>query len=307
MKREHKSRPGPSSRSKTSRPARGGRGPGLARPGAPRHPKPRRALRVTPSTTPAPAVEDGKIRINRFLAASGICSRRTADQYVAGGRVAVNGKVVRELGLRIDPKADDVRVDGVQIERERPVYVLFNKPEGVICTNARQEHRQRVIDFLPHVRGRVYTVGRLDADSEGLILLTNDGDFALKMMHPRYGVPKTYAVMLRGSLGKEDLEKARGGVWLSEGKTSNFQMHVEHRDRDKTYLKVTIREGKNREVRRVFAKLGFPVTSLKRIRIGRLTLHGLSGGKSRFLTRAEVEELLSDAMSETLPREEANS
>lgn len=273
----------------------------------PRREKPRRALRVTPSSAPAPAVEDGKVRINRFLASAGICSRRTADQYVAGGRVAVNGKVVRELGLRIDPDSDDVRVDGVKIEPERPVYVLFNKPKGVICTNASKEHRRRVIDFLPHVRGRVYTVGRLDADSEGLILLTNDGDFALKMMHPRYGVPKTYSVVVKGALGKDDLEKARGGVWLSEGKTGNFLLHVDHRDRDKTYLKVTIREGKNREVRRVFAKIGFPVQSLKRIRIGRLTLHGLSQGESRFLNRPEVEELLGDAMAELTQHEESNS
>jgi|SoiMethySBSTD1v2_1073268.scaffolds.fasta_scaffold471156_2 pseudouridine synthase len=266
-------------------------------------PKARPRPGAPPRRPPAEDGGDGRVRINRFLASAGLCSRRAADGYVKGGRVSINGKVVREVGVRIDPTSDEVRVDGVVLEREKPVYVLFNKPKGVICTSARQEHRKRVIDYLPHVRGRVYTVGRLDAESEGLILLTNDGDFALRMMHPRYGVPKTYAVLIRGALTKEGLEKARGGVWLSEGKTGAFRMQIEHKDRDKTYLKVTIREGKNREVRRVFAKIGHTVLTLKRVRIGGLSLHGLSEGESRFLSRHEVDGLLAGARIE--PKEES--
>jgi 23S rRNA pseudouridine2605 synthase len=235
---------------------------------------------------------DGKVRLNRFLAMAGICSRRAADEWIAGGRVEVNGRRALELGLRVDPQHDEVLVDGEPVRREKPVYVLFNKPPGVVCTNARHEQKRRVIDYLPEVRGRLYTVGRLDLDSEGLILLTNDGDFAQRLTHPRYGVPKIYAVLVRGRIGPEQLHKARGGVWLSEGPTTGMQIKIERTGRDRTYMKVMLREGKNREIRRVFAKLGFPVLELKRIRIGELTLHGLSAGQWRFLQLHEVQQLL---------------
>ena len=261
--------------------------------------RPARAIRVTPEPS-EPIATDGKMRLNRYLASAGVCSRRAADDLIAGGRVTVNGQHVRELGVRVDPKEDDVRVDGVRVDLEKPVYVLFNKPAGVLCTNAQNEPRRRVIDFLPHVRGRIYTVGRLDAESEGLILLTNDGGFAQRLAHPRYGVPKVYAVLVRGAVTKEHAEKARGGVWLAEGRTGGARIAIESRGRDRTYLRVTIREGKNRELRRVFARLGYPVISLKRIRIGDLSLHGLGEGKSRFLTRDEVDGLLAKAQQEDL-------
>jgi pseudouridine synthase len=135
-------------------------------------------------------------------------------------------------------------------------------------------------------------------DSEGLIVLTNDGDFALQMTHPRYGVPKTYAVVLRGSVDAPALKKARGGVWLAEGPTTGMQIKVERRGPDRTFLKVVLREGRNREIRRVFAKLGHPVLSLKRVRIGELTLHGLGEGEHRFLGLGEVRELLAAARRE---------
>ncbi|MBL8724858.1 MAG: rRNA pseudouridine synthase [Planctomycetes bacterium] len=231
------------------------------------------------------------MRLNHFLAMAGVCSRRAADGLIAGGRVEVNGELVRELGVRVDPQHDDVRCDGSRVQPEKPVYVLLNKPAGVVCTNARHEQKQRVIDLLPTVRGRLFTVGRLDADSEGLLLVTNDGNFALEMTHPRYGVPKLYAVLVRGHLTQEHLQKARGGVWLAEGPTAGMDVHVERSGRDRTYLKVTLREGKNREIRRVFAKLGYPVETLKRIRIGDLNLHRLSVGEWRFLQAHEVTRL----------------
>ncbi|MCA8955583.1 MAG: rRNA pseudouridine synthase [Planctomycetes bacterium] len=248
-----------------------------------------KALRVTP--LPGAVESDGKLRLNRFLATAGVCSRRAADELIGSGRVTVNGTSVRELGVRVDPARDDVQVDGQKVEPERKVYVLFNKPKGVVCTNARNEQRPRAIDFLEQVRGRIYTIGRLDADSEGLILLTNDGDFAQEMAHPSFGVPKTYAILVRGSVDDRALTKARGGVWLSDGRTSGASIHVERRGRDKTYLKVIIREGKNRELRRVFAKLGFPVLTLKRVRIGPLNLHRLREGAHRFLKPTEITEL----------------
>jgi len=248
-------------------------------------------LVVTPATAPGAGTADGKVRLNQFLAMSGVCSRRAADGLIAGGRVEVNGELVRELGVRVDPKHDDVRFDGNRIQPERPVYVLFNKPAGVVCTNAKNEQKKRVIDFLPDVRGRLFTVGRLDLDSEGLILLTNDGSFALAMTHPRYGVPKLYAVLVKGRIEQKDVHKARGGVWLAEGPTTGMQIKVERTGKDRTYMKVTLREGKNREIRRVFARLGYPVISLKRIRIGDLNLHGLSAGEWRFLQLHEVQKL----------------
>ena len=252
---------------------------------------------VTPSTPPGTGVGDGKVRLNHFLAMSGVCSRRAADELIKSGRVEVNGQLANELGVRIDPVQDEVRFDGSRVQPERPTYVLFNKPKNVVCTSARHEQKKRVIDFLPTVKGRLFTVGRLDLDSEGLILLTNDGSFALEMTHPRFGVPKLYSVVLRGHAQQSDLEKAKGKVWLSEGPTAGMNLKVEHAGKDKTFLKVTLREGKNREIRRVFAKLGFPVHELKRIRIGDLNLHGLSPGEWRFLQRHEIDALRTLARS----------
>ncbi len=252
--------------------------------------------------TPAKGVEtpnDGKVRLNHFLAMAGVCSRRAADGLIAGGRITVNGELVRELGTRVDPTSDDVRFDEARVQPERPTYVLFNKPKGVVCTNARHEQKKRVIDFLPEVRGRLFTVGRLDLDSEGLILLTNDGAFAQEMTHPRYGVPKVYSVQVRGRVEEAKLTKARSGVWLAEGPTAGMQVKVERLAKDRTYLKVTLREGKNREIRRVFAKLGYPVIELKRIRIGELSLHGLREAAWRFVQLDEVQRLREIARQET--------
>ena len=241
---------------------------------------------------------DGKVRLNHFLAKAGLCSRRNADKLIATGRVEVNGEVVTELGVRVDPIDDDIRFDGSRLQPEKSVYVLLNKPKGVVCTNAAHEQKKRVVDLLPTIRGRVFTVGRLDMDSEGLLLVTNDGAFAQEMTHPRYGVAKLYTVIVRGRLEDSHLDKARGGVWLAEGPTGGMQLKVDRMTKDRTFLKVTLREGKNREIRRVFAKLGYPVASLKRVRIGSLTLHGLGDGDWRFLQLGEVARLRDLARSE---------
>jgi len=269
---------------RSSRPAAGGRRPAAAK-------SKRAPIRVTPESGAAGA-DDGLVRINRFLASTGLASRRAAVEMVEAGRVTVNGETVTELGTRVDPVKDDVRVDDQRLKQEPPVYILFNKPKGVVCTNARQEQRPRVVDHLPNVRGRVYTVGRLDAESEGLILVTNDGEFAQRIAHPRYELAKTYAVLIRGKVDDAELQKARGGVWLAEGKTSGARILVERRGRDRTYLKVSLKEGRNREIRRIFARLGYPVLSLKRVRIGQLTLHGLGAGRYRFLRPEEVTALV---------------
>jgi pseudouridine synthase len=283
-----------------ARSARGPAKPPRPRPqrGAGKAPAGRRrsaGISVGPSNVlgaPAEGVAgDGKVRLNHFLAMSGVCSRRAADEQFRGGRIEINGEPVTELGVRVDPQQDDVRYDGSRVMPERPVYVLINKPKGVVCTNARHEQKKRVIDLLPTIRGRIFTVGRLDLESEGLLLVTNDGSFAQEMTHPRFGVPKLYAVLVRGRVEDGVLDKARGGVWLSEGPTGGMQLKIERMTKERTYLKVTLREGKNREIRRVFAKLGHPVITLKRIRIGGLNLHGLGDGEWRFLQQHEVEEL----------------
>lgn len=235
-------------------------------------------------------------RLNKVLASSGVGSRRQCDAMIEAGVVFVDGKRVADLGRRVDPRTQLIEVDGQKITIESKAYFLLNKPLGVICTNADQERRTRAIDLIqePGV-GRLYTVGRLDADSEGIVLLTNDGELTNKLTHPRYGVPKTYVVKVAGRIKPEALEKAQRGVYLAEGKTGAMKIKVERRASKFTLMLVTIREGKNRELRRVFARLGFAVIDLKRIRIGPLSIGHLARGRYRRLTREEVKGLMDSA------------
>jgi 23S rRNA pseudouridine2605 synthase len=235
------------------------------------------------------------VRLNKLLADCGIASRRRADELITGGRVWIDGEMCTELGRRVDPDEHKVEVDGVVLKRGGAPkrYYLLNKPSGVICTNERREARTRAIDLITdRDKGRIYTVGRLDEDTEGLILLTSDGDFAHHIMHPRFEVPKTYLVKLKGRIADEDLQKVREGVYLADGKTGGARVLVRRRSPVDSILWVTISEGKNREVRRVFARLGHAVVQLRRIRIGSLTDRGLKTGRWRVLTRGEVREML---------------
>ena len=238
------------------------------------------------------ASDQGLVRLNAWLARCGVASRRKSDELIAAGRIQVEGKVVRSMGHKIDPLRDVVKVDGEVLRPERPTYVLLNKPKSVVCTNSPNEQKLRAIDLLTGVKGRLFTVGRLDADSEGLLILTNDGAFADRMTHPRYEVAKTYQVVVRGRIEKAKLDKVKGGVWLSEGRVEGFQIRVKKRGKERTILEVTIREGRNREIRRVFARVGHPVLRLTRIRMGNLTLRGVSSGKWRFLKPQEITGLL---------------
>jgi 23S rRNA pseudouridine2605 synthase len=232
-------------------------------------------LVVTPAGAPAPACKDGKVRLNHFLAMCGVCSRRAADGFIRGGRVEVNGELVHRARHARRSAAGRRAVRRQPCAARAPDLRAVQQAEGRRL-HQRQARAEEARHRLPaEVRGRLFTVGRLDLDSEGLILLTNDGSFALEMTHPRYGVPKLYAVLVRGRVEQQDLDKARGGVWLAEGPTTGMNVRVERTGKDRTYLKVTLREGKNREIRRVFAKLGYPVIDLKRVRIGDLNLHGL--------------------------------
>ena len=240
------------------------------------------------------------VRLNKFLADQGVASRRASDELIAKGKVTVDGDIVTELGTKIDPRTQVVEVGGVHYSPLQDIegkgarrYYVLNKPSGVVCTNERRETRPRAVDLITDARkGRIYTVGRLDDDSTGLILLTSDGEFAERIAHPRYGVSKTYLVKLAGRISEEDVQKVREGVYLSEGRTAGARVLVRRRTQVQSTLEVTIREGKNREVRRVFARVGHKVQSLKRTRIGPLTHRGLREGRWRALSREEVESLL---------------
>jgi len=249
--------------------------------------------RILDAGTDVESSDRGLSRLNVYMARCGVASRRACDKLIQAGQVTVNGREVTTLGTKIDPLRDRVVVDDVVLKPERPVYVLLNKPSGVACTNSTREGKPRAIDLVSRVNARLFPVGRLDVDSEGLLLLTNDGRFSDQLMHPRYGVPKTYEVTLRGRIEHESLDKAKGGVWLAEGRTQGFRIRIKRRGRERSHLEVTTTEGRNREIRRVFAKVGFPVLKLKRIKIGQLNLSGLGRGKYRLLSKKEIETLLS--------------
>jgi 23S rRNA pseudouridine2605 synthase len=229
-------------------------------------------------------------RLNKYLAHAGQGSRRHCDGLIRAGRVAVDGAVVRELGSRVEP-GQDVSVDGNPVRAERNVYWLVNKPRGYLCTNNDPAGRARAVDLAPHVEQRVYTVGRLDEDSEGLLLLTNDGDLANRLMHPRFGVTKTYLVQVAGKPTRDDLGKLVRGIYLSEGLVKARSVRPVKKQGDSTWLQVVLSEGKNREIRRMLARQGHKVMRLKRIGLGPVELGRLATGKCRPLTTLELKLL----------------
>jgi len=231
------------------------------------------------------------MRLNKYLAHAGVGSRRHCDDLIAGGRVKVNGEPVRDLGVRVDPETDKVFLDDHPVRAERHVYWAVHKPPGYLCTNHDPAGRPLATDLVPHVEQRVYTVGRLDEDSEGLLLLTNDGDLAQQLMHPRFGVEKTYEVLVAGSPTPADLKQLLTGVWLSDGRVKAKAVKRFKRQGDSTWLKIVLAEGKNREVRRMLAKLNHKVMRLRRVAIGPVKLDRLPKGKSRRLALPEVEAL----------------
>ncbi|MEY2746492.1 MAG: Ribosomal large subunit pseudouridine synthase [Planctomycetota bacterium] len=256
-----------------------------------------------PTSGAGDAVEPGSnlVRLNKLLADHGVASRRRCDELIAEGGVMVDGEVVVELGTKVDPEKQVVDVEGrtLDLRAARKRYYMLNKPPGVVCTNEVRETRPRAVDLITDPwKGRIYTIGRLDEESRGLILLTNDGEFAHRIMHPRHGVLKTYRVKVAGKIDDEALTKIREGVRLSEGRTSGARIVVESRRNDSSQLEVTIQEGMNREIRRAFAKVGYKVVDLERVRIGSLTSRGLKTGRWRELVRAEVDALLAGAPAE---------
>lgn len=230
-------------------------------------------------------------RLNKYLAHAGVGSRRFCDTLIAAGRVKVDGVAVKDMGLKIDPLTHQVSVDDHPVRAEKPVYWVVNKPIGTLCTNSDPAGRPLAIQLLPHVDQRVYTVGRLDEASEGLLLMTNDGDLAMPLMHPRYGVPKTYLVLVAGKPGPDDLQKLLDGVWLSEGKVQAKSVKRLKPQGNSTWLRIVLTEGKNREIRRMLAKLGHKVMKLRRVGIGPVKLDKLPKGKARRVNDTELAEL----------------
>lgn len=237
-------------------------------------------------------------RLQKVLAQAGVASRRKCEEYIEAGRVQVNDETVTTLGVKVDPAVDAIKVDGRPINRQRMQYLLFNKPKGVITSTSDPEGRNVVSDYIKDVKERVYPVGRLDYDSEGVLLLTNDGDLANLLTHPRHHVPKTYHATVKGVPHGDLLDKLRSGIKLEDGMTAPAEVeYVDiNPDKNETIVSITIHEGRNRQVRRMFDAISYPVVKLKRIQFGTLLLDGLQRGKHRTLSKAEIEELRESAL-----------
>ena len=224
------------------------------------------------------------------MAAAGVDSRRKCEELILDGDVRVNGKVVDKLPVFVDPEKDVITVNGKKIRAARKVYFLLNKPRGVICTNRDPRGRKKAIDLV-HTSERIFCVGRLDADTTGLIILTNDSELTNRLTHPRYGIAKTYVVRINGEISGEQVVKLKKGVWLAEGKTGRASVKILKRRHNESSIEITIRQGLNRQVRRMLANVGLPVKALTRTRLGKLTIQGLGVGKFRTLTSVEVAHL----------------
>lgn len=234
--------------------------------------------------------DSGQQRLQRVLAAAGYGARRSCEQLILEGRVHVDGKIVDKLGTTADPKTAKIFVDGQPLKRQRLVYYAVNKPVGVVTTNRDPQGRPRVVDLVPPDE-RVFPVGRLDLSSEGLILLTNDGDLAQQLTHPSYGVRKVYRVTVAGKVENETMKKMREGIYIAEGFVQVDGAKLLKARGRSTELEITLREGKNREIRRILARLGHKVQQLRRIAVGPLKLHDLPIGAHRLLMREEVDKL----------------
>lgn len=233
-----------------------------------------------------------EVRLQKLIASTGLSSRRKAETMIASGRVTVNGMVVTELGTKVDPERDHVKVDGKHLTAAQPfVYLILNKPKNVMSTLDDPGGRTTVKDFLRGVSVRVFPVGRLDFDSEGLMLLTNHGDLAQALLHPRYHVPKTYLIKVKGILTDEEIARLERGVRLDDGMTGPACVKKVKKAEQNSWLELTIREGRKHQVKRMLEAIGHVVIKLVRIRMGPLSLGNLDPGEFRFLTDREANAL----------------
>jgi 23S rRNA pseudouridine2605 synthase len=275
----HKPKPGTHKRSRAT--ARGERRRGQRPAGS------RRGNAGREPDRPPPRTE----RLQKVLAAAGLGSRRQCEELILTGRVAVDRAVVTELGTKVDPVRQEIRVDGVLLPRPERVYYAVHKPPGVVSTNRDPSGRPRIIDLIPGAPQRLFPVGRLDLHSEGLILVTNDGELANQLTHPRYGVEKTYRALVAGRPSPDVLAELRRGIHLAEGVARVSQVRVTKELKQSTIMEIVLREGQNREIRRILARVGHKVLRLLRIAVGPVRLGNLPQGAYRPLGRQEVEAL----------------
>jgi 23S rRNA pseudouridine2605 synthase len=234
------------------------------------------------------------VRLQKFLADSGVASRRAGEQMILEGRVSVNGRVVRLLGTKVDADRDRVTVDGQPVRPKKKIYIALNKPVKCVCSHKDELGRPTVYELLPREWQMVSTVGRLDFNSEGLIFLTNDGEFALRLTHPRYGVRKKYVTTVEGEVTAEMLKRFTQGVFTGGEKLKALSAHVISGGRTRSVVEMELSEGKNREVRRLFESQNLMVKKLQRTQIGKIKLGELKPGKWRTLSPAEIKTLISD-------------
>lgn len=237
-------------------------------------------------------------RLQKILAAAGVDSRRKCEELILDGAVRVNGTIIDELPAFADAETDKILVNNKRIRVAGKVYYLLNKPKGTICTNSDPEGRKIAIDIIK-AKHRIFCVGRLDIDTSGLIILTNDSELTNKLTHPKYELPKTYVAEIKGPVTGEAVEKLKKGVWLAGGKTGRSSVKILKRGHNVSSLEITIRQGLNRQIRRMLAKVGFSVKSLRRIKIGKLNARGIGIGKFRQLTKAEVTYLQKTTIGES--------
>ena len=234
-------------------------------------------------------------RLQKLLSRSGIGSRRGCEKLILDGRVKVNGEIVSSLPVMVDPLHDRVEIDGklIHISPQKKIYMLMNKPKGVVCTVRDERGRKGVLDILPPgaIKERVFPVGRLDKDSQGLLLLTNDGELTKKLTHGGFGIQKVYIVEVEGHADGAVVEKMLKGIWLEEGKAKAQRVKIIKRGHERSILEVTLTEGKNRQIRRMLAKLNLPVKKLTRIKLGTLELKGVGVGRIRRIMPFELDKL----------------
>ena len=235
-------------------------------------------------------MNDDAVRLNKFMANAGVCSRRKADELIQAGRVEVNGKVVTDLGVKIHPSQDSVFVNEKQVAIiDEPIYIVFNKPKDCITTASDERGRATVMDFVK-VRQRIFPIGRLDRKTTGVLLLTNDGEFANRLTHPKFEIQKAYKVTLEKALTPQDADKLAKGIRLSDGKTAPAEIHIIPGNKNKV-IGVIIHEGRNRQVHRMFEAFGYEVEKLDRVAYANVTYEKIPRGSWRFLTKHELRKL----------------
>jgi len=270
----------------SARPKPAGQNPAGRKPESPKAAAPQAEKKA-----PAP-MGNGTERLQKYLATHGIASRRAAEQMIAEGRVKVNGYVVQEMGYKMTPGKDRVSVDDTPVEQKQEMrYILLHKPAGYICSVADEKGRRTVLDLLPEVSERIYPVGRLDYDTAGLLLLTNDGALTHHLLHPSHQVDKTYLAEVEGHPDKTAIQRLRNGVRLSDGRTAPAKVYVVRSKEESTLVEITIHEGRNRQVRRMMDAVGHPVLHLKRTRLAFLDVKDVPMGTWRELTLDEVKRL----------------